>query len=315
MECWHEPTAPETASPARVNPASGACIQKASSTWSRTVLKIASALLLLALPLAATAAMPCKFSEPHNADIDAAGLKSLQLRLGSSDLDIQSVPGLARIEVRGTACASDASWLKNLQLRSGRSGDQATVNAENDRNSMNFSLFGASYAYLKLQVRVPAALAVGIASGSGDVHATGLASLDFNSGSGDLTVDRIAGALVLQLGSADVQGHQVGSVELRGTGSGDVQIDGVQGSVKADQSGSGDLGFSNVRGSVHVGQTGSGDITLAHIGHDVDVGSTGSGDVEANDVGGDFSVHASGSGDIRHGNVRGKVSVPRSDDD
>lgn len=276
--------------------------------------KIIPALLLALLPLTASAAMPCKFSAPRNADIDAAGLKSLQLGLGSADLDIQGVPGLARIEVRGTACASDASWLNDLQLTSGHSGERATVNVENHRDGSSFNLFGSSYAYLKLQVRVPAALLVDIDSGSGDVHATDLASLDFQSGSGDLVADRITGALALALGSADVKATRVGSVDLHRTGSGDVHVDGVQGNVQADHSGSGDLFFSNVDGSVHVGTTGSGDVTLRHVGRDAKVGSTGSGDVDAEDVGGNFTVGSNGSGDIHHENVKGQVSVPKSDD-
>jgi DUF4097 and DUF4098 domain-containing protein YvlB len=279
------------------------------------VRKIASALLLIVLPLAASAAMPCKFSAPRNADIDGTGLKSLLLTLGSSDLDIQSVPGLNKVEVRGTACASEASWLPDVQLDTSRSGDHATATARNSHTSMTISLFGSSYAYLKLQVRVPAPLAINVDSGSGDVHASNLASLDFNSGSGDLVADHITGTLILKLGSADVQAHQVGSVDLHSTGSGDVHIDGVQGNVKAGHSGSGDLGFDNVTGSVNVGATGSGDITLNHIGRDVDVGSTGSGDVNANGVDGNFSVHASGSGDVTHSNVKGKISVPKRDDD
>jgi hypothetical protein len=38
--------------------------------------KTTSALLLLMLPLAASAAMPCKFTAARNADIDAVGLKA-----------------------------------------------------------------------------------------------------------------------------------------------------------------------------------------------------------------------------------------------
>ncbi|HEY0197870.1 MAG TPA: DUF4097 family beta strand repeat-containing protein [Rhodanobacter sp.] len=274
-----------------------------------------TAFLLLMLPLAASAAMPCKFTAVRNADIDAAGLKSLLLTLGSSDLDIQSVPGLGKVEVRGTACASEESWLQNLQLASNRSGDRATVDVKNDHNSMTISLFGSSYAYLKLQVRVPAALAVNVDSGSGDVDASNLASLDFDSGSGDLTADHISGALSLRLGSADAKVRQVGSVHLHESGSGDVEVDGVQGDVRADESGSGDLNFRNVSGSVSVGETGSGDVTLNHIGRDVEVGSTGSGDVNADGVGGNFTVRDSNSGDVVYNNVKGKVSVPKKDDD
>jgi DUF4097 and DUF4098 domain-containing protein YvlB len=277
------------------------------------VRKLIFALLFVALPLAASAD-ECRFTAPRNADLDAAGLKDLALRLGSTDLEIESAPGLTKVEVRGIACASDASKLKDLQVDARRNGDHATVDTSHNGGYINISLFGSSYAYMKLHVRVPASLAVSVDSGSGDVNASDLASLDFDSGSGDLIADHITGALVLKLGSADVKAQHVGSVDLRGTGSGDVQIKGVQGDVRTAHSGSGDLDFENVTGGVTIGGTGSGDITLDSIGHDVDVGSTGSGDVTADDIGGNFSVHSTGSGDIKHSNVKGKVDVPKSDD-
>ncbi len=279
--------------------------------------KLAAALIAASLFIFATAAgaEECRYSAPRNADIDATGLRSVLLRLGSGDLDIRGVAGLNRIEVRGTACASNQAWLKDLQISTGRSGDRATVDAEHHTQTSFFNLFGDNYAYMKLQVRVPRALAVQIHSGSGDMQASGLASLDVDTGSGDLIADDIAGALELQLGSGDVRASRVGSVELHGTGSGDVHVDGVQGDVQADHSGSGDLYFSDVRGSVRVGSTGSGDVTFTHIGRDAEVGSTGSGDVTANGVGGSFTVRATGSGDVRYRDVKGRVSVPNQDDD
>ena len=273
------------------------------------------ALLMLAAPFVA-GATECKYSAPRNADIDATGLHALQLRLGSTDLHIVGVPGLDRVEVRGTACASNQAWLKDLQIQAGRNGDTATVDARRQHEETSvFNLFGSVYAYLKLDVRVPAALAVAVHTGSGDVNASTLASLDFDSGSGDLIAGDIAGALALQLGSADVRASRVGSVNLRGTGSGDVTADTVRGDVQADHSGSGDLHFSDVRGSVRVGSTGSGDVTLDRIGGNAEVGSTGSGDVVAHTVGGNFTVRSTGSGDVHYTDIKGKVSVPHGDDD
>jgi len=277
------------------------------------VRKLISVLLLIALPLAASA-NECKFTAVRNADIDAAGLKDLMLTLGSTDLDIRSAPGLTKVEVRGTACASDASKLQDLQVNARRSGDHATVDTSNNGGYINISLFGSSYAYMKLVVRVPTSLTVAVDSGSGDVNASDLASLNFDSGSGDLIADHIAGPLTLKVGSADVKAEHVGSVDVRSSGSGDVHVIDVQGDVRAGHSGSGDLTFEHVTGNVNIGGTGSGDIRLDGIGHDVDVGSTGSGDVTADDVGGNFSVHSTGSGDIRHSNIKGSVNVPKSDD-
>ena len=276
--------------------------------------KMLIALLLVTLPLAA-AAEDCHFSASRIIDIDAVGLKNLRANLGSTDLVLESAPGISKIEIRGTACASDAARLKDLQIDGHRSGDDAILDATNQGGYRNISMFGATYAYLKLQVRVPAALAVIVITGSGDVNASGLASLDYTAGSGDLTADHIKGALTLTLGSSDVKAHHVGSVDLKKTGSGDVHISGVQGDVRSAQSGSGDLGFSDVGGNVSIGSSGSGNLALKQIGHNVDIGSTASGDVSADGVGGNFTVHSSNSGDVKHAHVKGKVSVPKHAND
>jgi DUF4097 and DUF4098 domain-containing protein YvlB len=274
--------------------------------------KLAAIFTLLALPLAA-AANECRYSAPRDANLDAAGLRHVLLKIGSADLDIPGVSGLTRVEVRGKACASDEAALKDLQVGASRRGDGAAVVVPGERALRIGGLFGAGYAYLILQVRVPATLAVSVQSGSGDVKAAQLAALDFSTGSGDLTATDIAGALVLRSGSGDVDARQVGSVDLRSTGSGDIKVDTVKGDVRSGQSGSGDLSFSHVGGAVSVEATGSGDIRLQHVARNAEVGSTGSGDVTASDIGGDFTVRATGSGEIRHDGVKGKVSVPAND--
>ncbi|GAP65310.1 hypothetical protein MBSD_n0599 [Mizugakiibacter sediminis] len=272
-------------------------------------MRVPIVLVLLALPLAA-GARECRYSADRNFDLDAAGLRTVALKLGSSDLVLEGVPGLKRVEVRGKACASDPKWLDELTVRQERGGDRLTVTADNRDRGIHISLFGSSYAYLDLHVRVPAALAAAVDSGSGDVDAGGVASLDFGSGSGDLRARNIAGALILRLGSADVEAHDVGSVELRSTGSGDVRVDGVRGDVDVGHSGSGDLNFAHVGGNVRVESTGSGDVGVSDVGRDVWVGSTGSGDVSASGVRGNFTVESTGSGDISYRDIGGKVSVP-----
>ena len=277
--------------------------------------KLTVALLLVTLPFAASAADQCQFTASRSVDIDAAGLRTLHANLGTTDLSIVSVPGLGKVEIRGTACASDATRVKDLNIEGHRTGDDAVLDATHQGGYANFGSTGSTYAYLKLEVRVPASVAVTVVSGSGDVNATGLASLDYTGGSGDLSADDIKGALVLKVGSADVKATQVGSVDLKGTGSGDVHVTGVKGDVHSGRSGSGDLGFRNVTGSVSIESSGLGDISVSHIGRNVEIGSVASGDVSAVGVGGNFTVRASSGGDITHSNVKGKVSVPDHGDD
>jgi hypothetical protein len=289
--------------------------------------------VLAAASFSAAAAEPCRYSAPRNAEIDAAGLKSLSVAIGPDDLTIQGQPGLTKIVVHGTACASDEKWLQNIKLETARHGDTASVVARDGDHGITFSMFGESYAYLKLDVRVPQSLAIKLTEGSGDANAHGLAALDAELGSGDLKVTGVAGEFALSVGSGDVVASDVGSFALSHVGSGDVNVDGVNGDAHAGSIGSGDFGLRNVKGSASIRSVSSGDVKLAHVGAHVTVGSVGSGDVDivqaggnvridsvgsgdvdANGVGGDLSIGAMGSGDIRHHGVKGKVSVPRTDD-
>lgn len=273
-------------------------------------------LALLALAGVAAGAEPCRYSAPRNVDLEATTLKSLLVELRATDAHVVGVTGLSKIEVRGTACASDRQWLDDLQIDAHSSGSEATITARTGDHDNNFNLFGGSrYAYLKLNVSVPSQLAVAIRSGSGDVVAASLAALDYHSGSGDLKASQIAGPLTLELGSADVDAHGVGSVDLHRTGSGDVTVSDVGGEVRADHSGSGDLHFSDVKGNVSVGSVGSGDVRLANIAGDVQVDSIGSGELIVDGVTGKLDVGATGSGDVSYHDVKGSVHVPSRDDD
>jgi DUF4097 and DUF4098 domain-containing protein YvlB len=279
----------------------------------RKVIPLLAGLSLL-LVAGAASAEECRYSAPRDVTLDAATLSSLLLNLGSSDTHIRGVPGLSRIEVHGTACASNPRWLDDLRIDTSRSGSQATVSVRPWEHDNTFNLFGLSrYAYLKLSVSVPPQLAVAVHSGSGDVIAESLQSLDFHSGSGDLKAYRIAGALTLDLGSGDVDAREVGNVELRRTGSGDVTVANVRGDVRAGHAGSGDLHFSDIRGSVSVGSVGSGDVRLEGVGGNVQVDHIGSGDLVVDDVAGNLDVRANGSGDVTYHGVKGTVHVPSSD--
>ena len=264
---------------------------------------------------AAAGAQPCRYSAPRNLDLDAGALKSLLLNLGAADAHVHGVAGLSNVQVRGTACASNQQWLDDLRIDSSRSGDQATVTAHTGDHENSFNLTGISrYAYMKLSVSVPPQLAVAINSGSGDVLAESLQSLDFRSGSGDLTADRITGALALELGSGDVRAHDVGNVDLSRTGSGDVTVQDVRGAVRSGHSGSGDLHFRDVHGDVSVGSVGSGDLQLESIGGNVQVDSIGSGDLVVDDVTGNLQVGSVGSGDLSYHGVKGAIHVPDNKD-
>jgi hypothetical protein len=273
-----------------------------------------SLLFLVALLPAFAAANECRFTAPHDFEVDAAGLKSVAFELGSTDVVVEGVPDLAKVEVRGKACASDQSWLAGLIVDQHRDGNRVTI-MPHEGHDTNWSWFHSSYAYLELHVRVPASLAIDIKGSSGDADVSNVAALAFDASSGDLQVDKIAGPLTVEVSSGDVTGGDIGSLDVRRTSSGDITLHDVRGDVKVARSGSGDLHFDKVGGNVSVGNVGSGDVSVNRAGGDVTVDSIGSGDVSVDAVGGNFSVRSARAGNVRHKDVRGTVAVPHDNDD
>ncbi len=263
--------------------------------------------LLLLLSSLSAVAHNCANSAERKLDIDAAGLKALRFELGSSDIKVQGVAGLTQIEVRGHACASDPAWLAELDMTQSRLGDKALVKP---LPRQQHSGFFNTYAYIDFEVRMPAALPLEVATGSGDANISDVAALDFDTGSGDLKLTHVAGVVNTHVGSGDIVASDVGSFSLRAGGSGDVTAHAVRGDVKVGHVGSGDLHFADVKGGVQIDAIGSGDVAIDGVGRDVFVGSIGSGDVVAKNVTGNFTVKAAGSGEIHHSGIGGKVEVP-----
>jgi DUF4097 and DUF4098 domain-containing protein YvlB len=267
-------------------------------------MRILMGLVLFATSGAALASHDCKFSAERNLDIDPAGLKSLQLVLGSSDAHVNGIAGLKRIEVRGKA----------LTVAQERVGDSVRVATKNDHDT-HINWFGSNYAYIDLEVRVPVDLPLAVDAGSGDAIVADIATLDFSSGSGDLQADRVAGPVAIKVGSGDATVEDVGSVNIERVGSGDIRARKVRGEIKVGRIGSGDIKFADVHGGVQIESVGSGDVIVDRTGGDVVVGSIGSGDVTVDGIGGNFIVHSAGSGDLHHHNVTGKVDVPKRHQD
>ncbi len=106
-------------------------------------------------------------------------------------------------------------------------------------------------------------------NGSGDLSldSVGNGLTLVNTGASDVTINRLNGPASLQMtGSGDVHIHggQADSFIVHGTGSGDVDFNGVAGTVTVDTSGSGDVHISRATGSVTQHSNGSGE---THIGH------------------------------------------------
>lgn len=112
--------------------------------------------------------------------------------------------------------------------------------------------------------------------------------LSAKTGSGNQTIDGIAGPLEATTGSGDIKGSNIGSSVQATTGSGQIVLENVKEGVRAS-TGSGDIRATGVGGSVRA-NTGSGSVTVEQTGTGDARVTTASGDIALKSVRG--LVHA-----------------------
>jgi hypothetical protein len=116
--------------------------------------RLASLLALALLPAVASANSPCRYSADRNFDVPAAGLVTLAFEMGSNDVVLEGVDGLANVEVRGRACASDQSWIDSLTVDQQKTGSTLTITPHSGHD-LHGNWSGMNYAYVILHVRAP----------------------------------------------------------------------------------------------------------------------------------------------------------------
>lgn len=257
----------------------------------------------------------CAFRADRSLDLDPKGLSVLKLDTGAGELVVEGVAGLAKIELRGKACASAQETLESIQFsgqREGTTGIAATMIPE---SGDNWSIFGAGhYAYMDVHVRMPSALKLDLRDSSGDLDVSGLTNgLDLKDSSGDIRLHDIVGAVNVTDTSGDIEVKGIGGdFTVISDSSGDINVDDVKGSAVVQEDSSGDITLRHVAGDARVDRDSSGDITFEDVGRDAVVGADGSGDITADGVKGNFTVGAKSgsSGEIHQRNVGGKVTLP-----
>jgi hypothetical protein len=264
---------------------------------------LALASCVLALPaLAWPAEGGCRFEEPRQGKVDAAGATRVHVVARAGSLTITGEEGLTEVQASGTACARSETELEKIQLRVDRTGDEVRVEVE---MPTGWHANGS----LNLEVRVPRGPALTVEDGSGSTRVDGVASLRLKDGSGGLEVRGVSGKLEIDDGSGEIRVQDVsGDVEIQ-DGSGEIDLRQIGGSVTLED-GSGGIEIRDVTGSVTITEDGSGGIRIERVRRNVLVERDGSGDIDVDDVGGDFTVEHGGSGSIHHTGVKGRVQIP-----
>lgn len=140
-----------------------------------------------------------------------------------------------------------------------------------------------------VRVVVPAGSDLATKTGSAATEAIGpLGNVRLKTGSGDVEIDLVEGPLVVDSGSGDIRCHEA-AAEIR---------------IK---SGSGDVDLGSVRGTTGI-STGSGDVVIG-VARERTVIKTGSGDLEVKRAEADVSL-ATASGDLVIGHApRGRITA------
>ncbi|AUJ13111.1 hypothetical protein BVV20_14400 [Xanthomonas oryzae pv. oryzae] len=252
---------------------------------------ILSLAIVCALPSAAEAAAEeqCKFSEPRSLKLQLTGVKSVLFEVASNDLHLDALASSSG-KLSGRACAARAELLKSLTVTQKRVGDKLVVTLHDDRR---FS-FGKSYSYLDLHGSVPNTMLVQFDVGSGDMtirHTKGRVTAKV--GSGDVELEDLHALRVLAVGSGDLKARQVhGAAQVAKVESGEVKLHGVAGNIKLGTIGSGDVDIRDVQGNVNVESVASGTLNVRKVRGDLSVARKGSGDIDASDISGSTRVPA-----------------------
>jgi hypothetical protein len=113
-----------------------------------------------------------------------------------------------------------------------------------------------------------------------------------------ITVAKLEGVSVSGSGNIHAEGLAAGDMDASVTGSGDVFLKGAVNQLSAQVTGSGELQAGDLTAkSVHVGVTGSGDATV-HASEELEASVTGSGDVKYSGHPAKVQKRVTGSGNI-----------------
>ena len=185
----------------------------------------------------------------------------------------------------------------------GRDADQVDVRLDGDQLSVIGPRRGASFFgsdnRLDVTVTLPTASQLAVKTGSADVTVTGtVAGSQVKSGSGDVEIDTVDGPLAVETGSGAVRLEEARSDLRIKSGSGDVLVTEASATL-AVSTGSGEVQLWRTRGPVVV-KTGSGDVRVGDAGADVTM-TTGSGDLVVNTARRGRMTAKGASGDVHVG--------------
>lgn len=241
--------------------------------------------LLLAAESAAAWSLDCRFTAERRGTLDLTGVERVEIAARAGDLEVRS-GGAGRLEASGRACASSQALLDDSRLHVRRNGNVAEIVVQLPEEMKGVGIF---YAWLDLEVTLPAGLPVRIVDSSGDMDLNDVHVTHVTDSSGDIVARGLTGDVEINDSSGDVRLNDTrGQVSISDS-SGDIVIDGAQDVIVPVDS-SGDIDIRHVSGSVRIERDSSGDISISDVGRDAEVLADSSGEVRVERVQGSVKV-------------------------
>jgi hypothetical protein len=244
-------------------------------------------IIALGLAIPATADSDCRHRAQRSiTPVDTAGIQKVVVIARAGSLHVRGSDTRV-IRAGGKACASTASRLDDVVLRSERRGSNLVIRVETPRHRGSF--IGRTYASLDLEVELPRGFDVEIDDTSGSMDVRDLGRVSIEDGSGSILVRSVESVSIVD-------------------GSGSIDVRDVRGDVTI-RDGSGGIEVSRVGGTVRIIEDGSGGIVIRDVGGDVIIDEDGSGSIRVTDVRGDLRVGPHGSGGISFDRIGGTISI------
>jgi uncharacterized protein YuzE len=248
-------------------------------------------LLCACLASAGLQASDCEFERKVDQELDLAGSKELSVLAGAGELRITGIEGSDFASIKGRICASEEEWLEKSGVNTS-GGKWAEIIVDLPDTDNGRSWVGNDYAYIDLELEVPADIFLNVKDSSGDIRMESVGQVEILDSSGDMDIVDASGPVLIRDSS--------GEIDLRD----------INGDVTIESDSSGDILGRGIAGAVLVKNDSSGDIEFTDVGEDFLVERDSSGDISANRVGGDFHVMRDGSGEISARSVDGEVRIP-----
>ena len=263
------------------------------TAWSLRRITLCAAFAALAMTTTACSAANGSFDRT----LQVSGPVTVRVATGSGYIhvmpgDPSSVHIIAHIRARGLFNAADVVRRVENNPPIQQSGDIINIGRDAPHN-----------VAIDYDITVPPDTELAAQSGSGDLRIANInGAVRAGTGSGSIQADGLSGHIVLHTGSGDIHASFDNSNDVKAqTGSGSITLKNVQGLLVA-QTGSGDIDVSGTPSAGWDLKTGSGDVTLHTDGAHYSINATtGSGSVHSDQS---ISTH----GTIGHHHITGDIN-------